>query len=133
MEDVSEILLSALIPAIAAATGKNVYTRMPKYEELQYPYIYVSDIYINEDGPKTSYMYRVDLMVQVVHLNLTSLKPLFEDKNNIMGLINNRVPFEIEPPHRLLSCQLGSSSNTEGQSELGTENIGIIRLNFTII
>jgi hypothetical protein len=49
MKGLHKILLKALVPAIATATGRSVYTRAPK-DSAAYPYVYISDIYQEEDG-----------------------------------------------------------------------------------
>lgn len=133
MRDVRNILLTALVPALKTATGKNVYTRIPKAANIAYPYIYISDIYQSESGSKTSYKYDVDVLVQVCHIDLDDLGTLFTDMDNVCSLINNGSSLlTLANPYRVMSCELISSTTTEFQTETGTENVGLIRMLYNI-
>jgi len=133
MKDVRNILLTALVPALKTATGKNVYTRIPKAANVAYPYIYISDIYQSESGSKTSYKYELDVLVQVCHLDLEDLSALFTDIDNVLSLINNGANLlALANPYKVMSCELGSSTTTEFQTETGTENVGLIRMLYNI-
>lgn len=132
MKDVRNILLAALVPALATATGRNVYTRMPKAINAVYPYIYISDIYQEEVGPKTSYIYRLDVLIQIIYQDVDSLVGLFTDMNSVLSIVNNSVPFALTSPHKVMSCELNNSTTTEFQTETGTQNVGLIRLIFNI-
>lgn len=132
MKDIRNILLTALVPALATATGRNVYTRMPKAINAVYPYIYISDIYQEEIGPKTSYIYRLDVLIQIIYQDVDSLTGLFADMNNVLSIVNNAVPFALTSPHKVMSCELNNSTTTEFQTETGTQNVGLIRLLFNI-
>lgn len=132
MKDIRQILLTALVPALATATSRNVYTRIPKAAGATYPYIYISDIYQEEIGPKTSYIYQLDVLIQVIYQDVDSLTGLFTDMNNVLSIVNNGSPFALSSPHKVLSCELNSSTTTEFQTETGTQNVGLIRLLFNI-
>lgn len=132
MKDIRQILLTALVPALATATGKNVYTRMPKAIEAVYPYIYISDIYQEEVGPKTSYIYRLDVLIQIIYQDVDSLTGLFADMNNVLSIVNNGSILTLASPHKVMSCELNNSTTTEFQTETGTQNVGLIRLLFNI-
>lgn len=131
MEDVRNVLLKSLVPALETATGKSVFTRIPK-DAATYPYIYISDIYQEEDGTKTEFHYRLDVLVQVLYKDATSLSGLFSDMTNVLSIINNGVPFELDDPHSIMDCTLNSSNTTEFQTETGTVNAGLIRIYFRI-
>lgn len=132
MKDIRKTLLTALVPALESATSKTVYTRIPKAANVVYPYIYISDIYQEEVGPKTSYMYRLDVLIQIVYQDADSLTGLFTDMDNILSIVNNAVPFTLTAPHKVMSCELNNSTTTEFQTETGTQNVGLIRLLFNI-
>ena len=132
MKDIRQILLTALVSALETATGKNVYTRMPKAIGAVYPYIYISDIYQEEVGPKTSYIYRLDVLIQIIYQDVDSLVNLFADMNNVLSIVNNGYPFALTAPHKVMSCELNNSTTTEFQTETGTQNVGFIRLIFNI-
>lgn len=128
MKDIRNILLTALVPAIATATGRTVLTRIPKAKAQSYPYIYISDIYQEEVGPKTSYQYRLDVLIQVVYQDIDDLGALFTDMDNVLSLVNNGVPFALIAPYKVMSCELNNSTTTEFQTDTGTQNVGLIRL-----
>jgi len=132
MKDIRHILLTALVPALATATGKTVYTRMPKAIGAVYPYIYISDIYQEEVGPKTSYIYRLDVLIQIIYQDVDSLTGLFTDMNNVLSIVNNGSPFALTAQYKVMSCELNNSTTTEFQTETGTQNVGLIRLLFNI-
>lgn len=131
MKGLHVILLKALVPAIATATGRTVYTRAPK-DTATYPYIYISDYYQEENGPKNSYQYEVDLLIQVLHKDQTSLTAFYDDIDDILGIINNAVPFALDSPYTVMDCRLNNTSTTEYMSEVGVINAGLIRIQFRI-
>ena len=132
MKDIRHILLTTLVPALATATGRNIYTRMPKAIGAIYPYIYVSDIYQEEIGSKTSYIYRLDVLIQIIYQDSDSLIALFADIDNVLSIVNNAAPFALTSPYKVMSCELNSSTTTEFQTETGTQNVGLIRIIFNI-
>lgn len=132
MKDIRKILLTALVPALATATGKNVYTRMPKAIGAVYPYIYISDIYMTEDGSKTSDVFDYDVLVQVIYQDSDSLIPLYDDMDKVVSIINHSTPFALSGGYKINKIELGSSNETEFKTETGTQNVGLIRLLFNI-
>lgn len=133
MKDVRNILLTSLVPALKTATGKNVYTRMPKSANIVYPYIYIGDKYQTEVGSKTSFQYELDIQVIVCHMNLMDISALTTDMDNVCSVINNGSQLlALANPYKVMSCELISANDTELQTEVGTENIGIIRILFNI-
>ena len=131
MKDLRQILYTPLVAKLAELTGRQVFTKMPK--ESVFPYIFLSDFYQKESGPKDSFQYDVELLIQIRHKELTSLIPLTQDMDNVMSMINNDSPFELQAPFKIEQCTLISSNDTEILTETGTENIGLIRINFLII
>lgn len=132
MKDIRHIFLIGFCPALATATGKTVYTRMPKAIGAVYPYIYISDIYQEETGPKTSYQYKLDVLIQIIYQDVDSLVNLFTDMDNVLSIVNNGSPFALTSPYKIMLCELNNSTTTEFQTETGTQNVGLIRLLFNI-
>lgn len=133
MRDVRNILLTALVPALKVATGRNVYTRMPKAANIVYPYIYIGDKYQTEVGSKTSFQYELDIQVVICHMNLLDLSALTTDMDNVLSIVNNGASLlTLANPYKVMSCELISSNDTEIQTEVGTESLGIIRILFNI-
>lgn len=132
MKDVVKPLLKALTVVLDNATGLTSYTRIPKQEYLSYPYIYISDIYQQENGPKTGYRYSVDLLVRIIYKDVDSLIPLLDKKNKVLELINNASPFAIEG-FKIESCELQNSFSSESYTDTGVESIENIRLIFDIV
>ena len=132
MKDVREILLKGLIPALQTATSLSVYTTIPKKASPVYPYIYVSDMYQEENGSKTSKSYKIDLLVRVIYKDVKSLSGLFGSINNVLSIINNGKPFEIGTQFYIESGTLISSSMTTELIETGKLEIGLVRLLFKI-
>ena len=131
MKDLRQILYTALVAKLVELTGRQVFTKMPK--ERTFPYIFLSDFYQKESGPKDSYHYDVELLIQIRHIGLTSLKPLFDDMDSVMSMITNGSPFALTGGYKIEQCTLISSNDTEILTDTGTENIGLIRINFLIV
>ena len=131
MKDLRQIVYTALVPKLVELTGRQVFTKMPK--ERTFPYIFLSDFYQKESGPKDSYQYDVELLIQIRHIGLTSLKPLLDDMDSVMSMITNGSPFALTGVYKIEQCTLISSNDTEILTDTGTENIGLIRINFLII
>jgi len=125
-------IVKAFKTAIETATGKSVYTRMPKAAKISYPYITISDTYIEELGPKTNYEYRVDMLVNVVYMDANDIQDLHNDVDDIMGIINNDVPFSVDAPFSIQECQLNNFTTIEANSETGVLSIGSIRVMFYV-
>jgi hypothetical protein len=132
MKDIRAILLAPLLTAINTATGKTCHTRQPKEANIGYPYIYISEFYLSEVGPKTNNEYQADVAVQVCYMDATSLVDMYNDMDDIAGLINHDKPFALASGYEILSCELNNSSTSEFQTETGTLNIGLIRMIFNI-
>jgi len=133
MKDLRSILLTGLVPALATATGLNVYTRIPKAANVTYPYVYIAEIYQEEIGSKTEFVYQLDVLVQVVYHDVDSLVGLFGKIDNVLSIAKNGVaPFSLTSPYAIEECSLIQSTTTELETDTGVQNIGLIRLNFTI-
>jgi len=134
MTDVRTILITALTAALATATGRKVYGQMPIHLDgtKVYPHIEISDISIQEDGPKNNYQYVVNVLLEIIHKNLSSMSTLYNDMNNVKGIINNSVPFSLTGGYNIMDCRLQVDNTTQASKERDNFDIGIIRLIFRI-
>lgn len=131
MRDCRKQLVKGLVTAINnVLSGISVYTIVPK--NVTYPYIYISDIYQNESGPKTSYFYDYDVLVQVVYKDLTSKTNIYNSVNSILSIINNGTPFTLTDNFKIYSCELLSNNDTQILTDTGILDVGLIRIGFLI-
>ena len=131
MKDLRAILIKGLIPAMKTATGRDAISIVPK--PTLYPYIYIAEIYQKETGAKTSYMYELDTLIQVVHRLDASMSPLFTDMDNVMSLVKKAsTAITLDSPYTLLQCVPTAQTTTEVLDEIGRLTIGLIRLTFLI-
>jgi len=134
MRDARQALVTGLYTQLSAVTSTPVHARMPKSSALQYPYIQIGDIYDEENGPKDSFMFEYDVLLNVVHKDISSLTPFYSDIDAVKGTINNNVPFALPAPFRILESTLTSSSNSEFESADGSIiNVCAVRVLFKIV
>jgi hypothetical protein len=134
MNDVRSILITALTSSLATATGRKVYGQMPIHLEgtKVFPHIEISDISIQEDGQKNNFQYTVNVLLEIWHKNLASLSTLYNDMNNVKGIINNAVPFALTGGYSIMDCRLVVDNTTQASKEKDNFDIGLIRLIFRI-
>jgi len=134
MTDVRTILITALVSALATATGRKVYGDMPVQLEgtKVFPRIDIADVLVQEDGPKNSYHYQADVLIEIVHKNLTSMSTMHNDLNNALGIVNNAVPFALASPYSIMDCRLNTVTTSKATADKGLVDVGIIRLIFRI-
>lgn len=133
MRDARTALVTGLYTQLSAATTTPVHARMPKSSALQYPYIQIGDIYDEENGTKDSFMYDYDVLINIVHKDLSSLTPFYSDIDAVKGTINNNVPFALPAPFRILESTLTSSSTTVFESADGSIiNVCAVRVLFKV-
>lgn len=128
MNDPRKSVLKALTVALATATGRTVYTKIPKQVTLIYPYIHISDVFMEEEGTKLDYQYKFQILIEVVHKDELSDGSLFDDMNNVCSIINNSVPFALESPYKVMDCRLVSSTQIEVLTDVGMVDVGAIRI-----
>lgn len=128
MNDPRKALMKALVTALGTATGKTCYAKIPKQVAPIYPYIHISDVYMEEEGQKNSYQYIFQILVEVVHKDETSDADLFDDIANICSVINNAVPFSLDSPWSVMDCRLNNTSKTEVLTESGQVDVGTVRM-----
>jgi hypothetical protein len=97
-----------------------------------YPYIYIGEVYQNEDGPKNYYRYPVEILLQIVYKDQTSLTPLYGTQNTVLGLLTGPFDLTLTNNFQLLDTELIMSNDSEIKIDSGTLNIGMIRIRFTI-
>lgn len=101
-------------------------------DDSAYPYIHITEVYQNEDGPKPYYRYPVEMLVQVVYKDITDLGDLYTTQNAVLGTLDNPKPFTLTNDFEIIETELLSSNDTEIQIDSGILNIGLIRVRFTI-
>jgi hypothetical protein len=136
MRDVRKQLIKGLIGAInTKIPGRTVYTQIPKgdySDPITYPYIWISDIFQDEDGPKNGYMYNLDVLVQIVYSNASSLIPLWDDQDKVLQIIDNGNKFALDDGFEIMDMTLISSDSDEELTNTEKLNIGLVRINFMI-
>jgi len=134
MTDVRTILITALTAALATATGRKVYGDMPIQLEgtKVYPHISISDVLVQEEGPKNAYHYNANVLIEIVHKNLASMSTMHNDLNNALGIVNNAVPFALASPYSIMDCKLNTTTTSKATADKGLVDVGIIRLIFRI-
>lgn len=133
MNDVRGALIQGLQTALATATGRKVYGDMPI--QLQgtkvYPHISISDCLIQEDGTKNAYHYTANVLIEIIHKQLTTMGTMHRDLNNALSVVNNAVPFAISP-YEIMDCRLNTSTTTTASIDKELVDVGLIRLIFRI-
>lgn len=131
MRDLRNILLAGLLPKLETVTGLKAYVRLPEKSATP-PYIFVSEIYQSEDGPKTGFTYNIECKINIVYNDIKSNIQLYSKMDNVLSFVNNRKPFEITG-FEIQACELISSFDEQSENPNGTtDSTGMIRLNFKI-
>lgn len=132
MRDCRKNIVINLIPVIQAKlTGYPVRTKINKPntgDSISYPYVYISEIYQDEEGSKSFPIYSVDLLIQVVYKDLTDLSDLWDDQNAIASIIQNKRDLTLTDDFELMSIEIGQISETEIETDTGILNIGLVRM-----
>lgn len=119
-------ILTALRTAIVTKiTGRNVYTIPPK--DTTFPYVWLSQPFMTEIGSKAGFIYRMELLIQVVHKDLSSLTPLLSDMQKIHELINNGQDLTVTG-YTVIEMNLLSTNRTRELYESMALDIGLIRI-----
>ena len=134
MNNVAFILSTALAAALRTATSRTVYADDPIQlaGTLMYPYIAISDMLVQEEGPKTSFQYMANVQLEIVHRKLTSLSILHGDIDKVLSIVNNGSPFALASPFKIMDCRLDNQSTTKATKDKELFDIGIVRLFFRI-
>lgn len=119
------ILTSLRTAIVTKITGRNVYTVPPK--SLVYPYVWLSQSFTQEIGPKGKFIYRVELLIQVIHKDLSSLTPLLGDMEKIHEIINNGQDLTISG-YTVIEINLLNTNRAENLSDSMRLDIGLIRI-----
>lgn len=133
MKDARKSLVTGLYTALTSACDATVYSRMPKQADIVYPYIHIGDIYDEEVGPKDSFQFNFDTLIEVVYKKQNSLTDFYDDINNVKSTINNDIPFSTGSEFSIIESTLISASTTEFEDADGSIlNVAAIRVNFFI-
>jgi len=129
-------VLTALVAAIKAAIpGMKVRIKLNDFDASDnraYPYIHISDVYQNENGPKNYHSYDLEVLINVVYKDITDLAALYTAQNSVLGLFNIPESLTLTNSFKVQETILVSSTDTEIKTDTGTLNIGLIRIRFTI-
>ncbi|PNX45902.1 MAG: hypothetical protein BV456_13005 [Thermoplasmata archaeon M8B2D] len=136
MRNCKKELLTGLIAELKTALpGFTIRTKLNDFDASDnsaYPYVYVGEIYQNEDGPKNWYRYPVELLVQVVYKDITSLIDFYSTQNAVLGILDHPKPFTLTNNFEIIETELINSNDTEIKIDSGILNVGLIRIRFTI-
>jgi hypothetical protein len=121
----SSILTSLRTAIIGKIAGRNVYTVPPK--SLSYPYIWLSQPFTTEVGPKGKFIYRVEILIQVIHKDISSLTPLLSDMQKVHEIINNGADLAVTG-YTVIEVNLLSTNRTEELTDAMRLDIGLIRI-----
>lgn len=115
-------LRSAILSKIPT---RNVYTIPPK--ELVYPYIWLSQPFTEEIGSKKGFIYRTEILIQVIHKDLSSLTPILTDMQKVHEIINNGADISVTG-YTVIEMNLINTNRTEELLDSGRLDIGLIRI-----
>ena len=134
MNDVRSVLITGLKAALATATGRKVYGDTPIQLEgtKVFPRIDITDILVTEEGPKNAYHYTANVLIEIVHKQLTSMATMHNDLNNALSIVNNAVPFTLTGGYSIMDCRLNTSTTTSASVDKQLVDVGLIRLIFRI-
>lgn len=138
MRDCRYQIVKALITKInEVLPNLEVYTAAPKPVnnngvKLEYPYIYISDINQDEDGPKAHFYYSYTLLIQVVHKDEASKVDQWSNVGKVVGLINNGEDLDLDDDFEVMDFTLESNTEQEIQTDTGVLSIGLIRCKMNI-
>jgi hypothetical protein len=134
MNDIRNILITALKTSLATATGRKVYGDMPIQLEgtKVFPHISISEVFVQEEGTKIAYIYNANVLIEIVHKQLTTMATMYNDMNNALSVVNNAVPFTLTGGFSVMDCQLNTSTTTTASIGKDLVDVGIIRLIFRI-
>lgn len=136
MRNCKKELLTAFIADLKTAMPTmNIRTKLNDFDmsdNSAYPYIYIGDVYQNEDGPKNFYRYPVEMLLQIVYKDQSGLTNLYATQNSVLSTLDNPKPFTLTNNFEIIETELLSSNDTEIKIDSGVLNIGLIRIRFTI-
>ena len=136
MRNCKKELLTALVASLKTAMPTMIIrTKLNDFDlsdNTAYPYIYISEVYQSQDGPKNWFRYPVECLVQVVYKDVTGLTDLYTSQNSVLGLLTKPETLTLTNNFKVMNTELLSSNDTEIKIDSGTLNIGLIRIRFTI-
>ena len=126
-----QALLTGLRTAILAKLSSARVETVPQKEDTTYPYIWLSQPFMVENGPKGKYIYEIEILIQVIHKDLASLTPLLTQMQGIHEIINNGAAFAVAG-YTMLSAELVNTNQTVEMLDTGRLDIGLIRCKFEL-
>jgi hypothetical protein len=125
----SAILTGLRNSIIGKITGRPVLTIPAK--DTVYPYIWLSQPFMSEIGSKKGFIYRMDLLIQVIYKDLSSLTNLLSDMQKIHEIINNGADISVSG-YTVIEMNLINTNRTVELSDSGRLDIGLIRVQIDI-
>lgn len=136
MRNCKRELLTALVAKLKLAMPTmTIRTKINDFDisdNSAYPYVYISDLYQLENGPKNYHSYELEVLIQVVYKDQTSLIDLYNSQNSVLGLFEIPESLILTNNFKVQETVLLSSTDTEIKIDTGTLNIGLIRVRYTI-
>ena len=136
MKSCKKELLTALVAALKTAMPTMIVrTKLNDFDlsdNSAFPYIYIGEVYQTETGAKTLYIYDVELLIQIVYKDVTSLNDLYTSQNSVLSLLTSEKPLTLTGNFEIIETALINSNDTEVKVDTGILNVGLIRLRFRI-
>ena len=126
-----QALLTGLRTAILSKLTTARVETVPQKEDTVYPYIWLSQPFMIENGPKGKYIYEIEILIQVIHKDLASLTPLLTQMQAIHEILNNGAAFAVSG-YTMLAAELVNTNQTVEMLDTGRLDIGLIRCKFEL-
>lgn len=124
-------ILSGLITAInGKISGRPVFTVPPK-TDTTYPYIWLSQPYMSEIGSKRGFIYRMELLIQIVHKDLSKISPMLTDIEKVCEIINNGMDITVTG-YTVIEMNLINVNRTVELTETGRLDVGLVRVQIDV-
>ena len=123
-------LLAGLISAInTKLPARTVYSVPTK--DISYPHIFINQTDMQELGPKQSFIYRFEPLIQVIYKDASSLVGLLSDMQEIHEIIKNGADITVSG-YSVIAVELINTNRTTELYDFGRLDIGLIRLRIDI-
>lgn len=119
-------IMTGLSSAIATKIPGRTVTEIPT-KDLAYPYIWLSQPFVQEIGPKPYFMYEVEILLQIVHKNLDKMTNLQTDMNSVLDIIKNGSDITATG-YTVIAVELISANQTTEMTDSGRLEIGLVRM-----
>jgi hypothetical protein len=125
-----QALMTGLRSAIVTKISGRTVSTVPAKSD-QYPYIWLSQPYMIENGPKGRFIYEIEVLIQVIHREQTSLSNFLSDMQKVHEIINNGSDITVSG-YTVISTELVNTNQTVELDAIGRLDIGLIRAKFEL-